>query len=557
METTDRATINVLKTITTIAKRLENSELKAEIIQELDEELNRLSHYLDTTKQQAMIFAVIFAIQIKVYSVELRIIVNFLDINYIDSLNFKPDFDILIDKNLIEIEYERRKKMKKSNFGKSSFIINSEVSDFIYANEPILMSEKESLDIYSFVNKVSGLIDKRLEESIDTSDLFNTVEELELINHHLTPLWKYNKELDVQDRTLLYEIIDDHIKGYPSSLDKTLKDIYDNNRKRLMKARELFEKTNKLFDLELITLSDSKYANDANLNLTNVAIELFMQEDADLFMKQKKYKNAIFNEDIVAKELFYDCKLAEDVSFLTNSLQNENFQKLQSRMSEMSLSKGVACIFYGSPGTGKTETAYQIAKSTGRDIMLVDISQTKSMWFGESEKRIKDIFDSYRRVTKSVDKLPILLFNEADAILNQRKENTHSNTSGTENAIQNILLEELERFEGIMIATTNLAGNLDTAYERRFLFKIKFEAPTTDVKSKIWMNKLSWIESEFAQQLSKEFSFSGGEIDNIVRKVTMKQVLTGNRPDSSEIYCYCQSEKMLSNKKGKVRVGFE
>ena len=440
METTDRATINVLKTITTIAKRLENSELKAEIIQELDEELNQLSHYLDTTKQQAMIFAVIFAIQIKVYSIELRIIVNFLDINYIDSLNFKPDFDILIDKNLIEIEYERRKKMKKSNFGKSSFIINSEVSDFIYANEPILMSEKESLDIYSFVNKVSGLIDKRLEESIDTSDLFDAVEELELINHHLTPLWKYNRELDVQDRTLIYEIIDDHIKGYPSSLDKTLKDIYDNNRKRLMKARELFEKTNKLFDLELITLSDSKYANDANLNLTNTAIELFMQEDAALFMKQKKYKNALLNENIVSKELFYEGKLEEEINFLKDSLQNDNFQKLQSRMSEMSLSKGVACIFYGSPGTGKTETAYQIAKSTGRDIMLVDISQTKSMWFGESEKRIKDIFDSYRRVTKSVDKLPILLFNEADAILNQRKENTHSNTSGTENAIQNILL---------------------------------------------------------------------------------------------------------------------
>jgi len=556
METTDRATINVLKTITTIAKRLENSELKAEIIQELDEELNQLSHYLDTTKQQAMIFAVIFAIQIKVYSIELRIIVNFLDINYIDSLNFKPDFDILIDKNLIEIEYERRKKMKKSNFGKSSFIINSEVSDFIYANEPILMSEKESLDIYSFVNKVSGLIDKRLEESIDTSDLFDAVEELELINHHLTPLWKYNRELDVQDRTLIYEIIDDHIKGYPSSLDKTLKDIYDNNRKRLMKARELFEKTNKLFDLELITLSDSKYANDANLNLTNTAIELFMQEDAALFMKQKKYKNALLNENIVSKELFYEGKLEEEINFLKDSLQNDNFQKLQSRMSEMSLSKGVACIFYGSPGTGKTETAYQIAKSTGRDIMLVDISQTKSMWFGESEKRIKDIFDSYRRVTKSVDKLPILLFNEADAILNQRKENTHSNTSGTENAIQNILLEELERFEGIMIATTNLAGNLDTAYERRFLFKIKFEAPTVEVKSKIWQNKLSWIENVFAKKLAYDFSLSGGEIDNIVRKITMKEVLTGNKPESNEIYSYCQCEKILSNKTGKNRVGY-
>lgn len=557
METKEVVTINVLKTITTIAKRLEASELKTEIVQELDKELSELSGYLETTNQQAMIFAVLFAMQIKFYNIELRSMVNFLDINFLDALNFKTDFDVLIDKNLIEVEFERRKKMKKSNFGKSSFIINSEVSDSVYANEPIFITEKESVDIYGFVRKVSNLIEKRLEESIDTSDLFDLVEEQELINHQLAPIWKYNNELNIEDRTLLYEIIDDHIKGYPSSLDKTLKDIYDNNRKRLMKACELFEKTNKLFDLELITLSDSKYANDANLNLTNTAIELFMEEDAALFMKQKKYNNAILNENIVAKELFYEAKLAEEVNFLTISLQNENFQKLQTRMSNMSLTKGIAAIFYGAPGTGKTETAYQIAKITGRDIFLVDISQTKSMWFGESEKKIKQIFDSYRRVTKSVDKLPILLFNEADAILNQRKENTHSNTSNTENAIQNILLEELERFEGIMIATTNLQGNLDAAYERRFLFKIKFEAPSVDVKTKIWQNKLSWIESEFAQKLSKDFSFSGGEIDNIVRKVTMREVLTGERPDLNEIYGFCQNEKVLSNKKGAVRVGFE
>jgi SpoVK/Ycf46/Vps4 family AAA+-type ATPase len=108
-----------------------------------------------------------------------------------------------------------------------------------------------------------------------------------------------------------------------------------------------------------------------------------------------------------------------------------------------------------------------------------------------------------------------------------------------------------------MIATTNLQGNLDSAYERRFLFKIKFETPTVEVKSQIWQNKLTWIESEFAQKLSEDFSFSGGEIDNIVRKVTMKEVLSGNRPDSNEIYSYCQNEKVLSKNKGKVRVGFE
>ena len=354
----------------------------------------------------------------------------------------------------------------------------------------------------------------------------------------------------------MYEIVDDHVIGFASSLEKTLRDIYKNNRTRLIKVRELIEKTNRLYELDFITLGESKFANDFNLNLTGSAIELFMNEDAVLFKRNKKYKNILLNENIAYKELYYEPELEKEVNLLSNSLNNDNFNKLQDRLTNLNLTKGVAAIFYGSPGTGKTETVHQIAKATGRDILLVDISQSKSMWFGESEKRVKEIFDNYRKICNSSENIPILLFNEADAILNKRQENSQSNVGQTENAIQNILLEELEKFEGIMIATTNLEGNLDPAYERRFLFKIKFETPTVEVKSKIWQSKLSWIESEFAQKLSKEFSFSGGEIDNVVRKVTINEVLTGNIPAHDEIYGYCKSEKALSNKKGKVRVGY-
>jgi ATP-dependent 26S proteasome regulatory subunit len=309
--------------------------------------------------------------------------------------------------------------------------------------------------------------------------------------------------------------------------------------------------------LELITLSDSKFANDANLNLTDKSIEMFFQEDAELFLSKKKQKNIILNKDIVAKELFYDGQLAEDVGFLTDSLMNENFISLQDRLSDMSLSKGVACIFYGAPGTGKTESCYQIAKKTGRAIVQVDISQSKSMWFGESEKKIMEIFVNYKKICSTAEITPILLFNEADALLGKRMENEKSNTRQTENAIQNILLEQIEKFEGILVATTNLAGNLDEAYQRRFLFKVKFEKPSIEVKAKIWQSKLAWLESDFSNKLAKDFSFSGGEIDNIVRKVTMKEVLSGNRPDSSEIYGYCQTEKVLSKNKSGFKVGYE
>jgi ATPases of the AAA+ class len=557
METRDKANINVLEAITDIAKKLENSQLEERVLAEINQPLNELSEYLYVTPNQSMIFAILFILQVKLYNVDLRDMVNFLDINFIDSLNLKADIDRLLESNLIEVEYHKKGKFRSSSFGKSNFSIKPEVSDSIYSNEKLPRLVNMKLDIYGFVKTVSNYIDQRNEEKIDTVELFDLVEELELSNRHLEPVIKIVALLNIDDRTLLYEIMDDHIIGFSSSMEKTLRDIYLVARKRIIKVRELVEKTNKMYELDFITLGESRFANDFTLNLTNNAIEFFLQEDATLFMRNKKVKNVLLNENIKYKELYYEPNLEKEVNFLSTSLENDNFNKLQDRLTDMTLSKGVSAIFYGTPGTGKTETAYQIAKATGRDILLVDISQSKSMWFGESEKRVKEIFDNYRKICNTSEIKPILLFNEADAILNKRHDNSHSNVGQTENTIQNILLEELEKFEGIMIATTNLQGNLDAAYERRFLFKIKFETPTAEVKSKIWQNKLSWIDNEFAQKLSKDFSFSGGEIDNIVRKITMKEVLTGDRPDSSEIYGYCQNEKVLSNKKRNVRVGFE
>jgi len=555
MEVLNEVNFNVVMKITLIAKKLENSQLSDEVIEEIKLHLEDLSNYLDVTINQAVIFSVIFALQVKMYSVDLRDIINFLDIDYIDSLNFKNDIDKLIELSTIEVERENKSKFKRTNMGQADFVIPSNISDSIYANTPIINKVNELLDIYGFAKAVSDYIEQRKTEQIDTDKLFELVEQLEINNEHINPVVKVRTLLNIEDRTLLYEILDDHITGFTSSLEKTLREIYLNNRTRLMKIRDLIEKTNLMYELDYITLGESRFANDFSLNLNSNAIELFMQEDAILFIRNKKFKNVLLNENIVYKELFFDSNLEKEVGFLTNSLMNENFTSLQERLTNMSLSKGVACIFYGCPGTGKTETVYQVAKKTGRDILLVDISQSKSMWFGESEKRVKDIFEMYKKICSTSEITPILLFNEADAILGTRKENGKSNTQQTENAIQNIILEEMERFEGIMMATTNLAGNLDTAFERRFLFKIKFENPTVEAKTKIWQSKLSWLSSDFTQKLSTDFSLSGGEIDNIVRKVTMKEVLTGERPEQDDIYGFCQNEKALSNN-GKARVGY-
>ena len=185
---------------------------------------------------------------------------------------------------------------------------------------------------------------------------------------------------------------------------------------------------------------------------------------------------------------------------------------------------------------------------------------TSTTWLGESEKQIQRIFDNYNNICKKVrmngkNDCPILLFNEVDAVIQKRTEFIGGGAEKTENAMQNILLENLEKFDGIMIATTNLEINMDAAFERRFLYKIKFENPTLEAKTAIWQSKLNWLPDEQAKQLANEYNFSGGEIDNVVRKATMEEILNGSKVTLNRLEELCNSEKLISNNSGR-KMGF-
>ena len=228
-------------------------------------------------------------------------------------------------------------------------------------------------------------------------------------------------------------------------------------------------------------------------------------------------------------------ELEEVVEFLKNP---KKFTDLGAR-----IPKGILLV--GNPGTGKTESVMQWAREIGRDIIHVDISASKSMWYGESEKIVKDIFNRYRKLCKRSKLKPILLFNEADAIFSKRRDISSGNSvDQTENTIQNILLEEMEKLEGILIATTNLSDNLDKAFERRFLFKIHFSKPSVEVKCNIWLNKMPALNHNEAMQLASLYDFSGGEIDNVVRKYTMMEIIDGKTPSFETIQKLCNEEKI-------------
>jgi SpoVK/Ycf46/Vps4 family AAA+-type ATPase len=266
------------------------------------------------------------------------------------------------------------------------------------------------------------------------------------------------------------------------------------------------------------------------------------------------YKNMIPSHTIQEKKLFYNEKEAGQIYRLVSLLLEDSFGKIQARLSESGMRTGFVCLFSGLPGTGKTETVYQIARETGRDIMVVDISETKSMWFGESEKKIKEIFTRYKNCVEEAKVTPILLFNEADAIISKRKDISASGVAQTENAIQNIILQELESLKGILIATTNLTENMDKAFERRFLYKIDFKKPCVAARQSIWQSMIKSLSDDDAGELASRYDFSGGQIENIARKRTVEFVLSGIEPSIELLITFCQDE--LLAKEPEVKIGF-
>ena len=264
-------------------------------------------------------------------------------------------------------------------------------------------------------------------------------------------------------------------------------------------------------------------------------------------------------ENIREKKMFYNSNEQEQIERLTDLLSQENFPKIQERLESEGLRKGFACLFYGSPGTGKTETVLQIARQTGRDIMEIEIAGMRDKYVGESEKNIKAIFARYRDVCKQSDVTPILFFNEADGIFGKRVAIDGNNPSveKMDNAMQNIILQELENLDGILIATTNLTCNLDDAFERRFLFKVEFEKPNDEVKEKIWHSMLGdGITTDDAHRLAIRYDFSGGQIENIVRKRTIEYILSGKKAGFDEIEEFCKHE-LLNKKNERKPMGFQ
>ena len=248
---------------------------------------------------------------------------------------------------------------------------------------------------------------------------------------------------------------------------------------------------------------------------------------------------------IPERKLYFSGKTEDEVNRLRMLLQDDQYQQVVARLKEKNMPTGLNVLLYGAPGTGKTELVQQLARETGRDIFIVDMAQIRDKFVGESEHNLARIFNTYRMYVARLRKTPILFCNECDAIFGARLENTSGSVDKMENALQNILLEQMEKLQGIMICTTNLTSTLDKAFERRFLLKLKLPKPGSEARKQIWATMLPKLSDEQTTVLANRFDFSGGQIQNVTRKQIINSIFSGSdEMDFNRILDDCTAETM-------------
>lgn len=550
-----------LRKISKIIVSLKKSSFEEDHTKDFQNCVEFLKEYLGLkTESQVIVFASLFTMYFDntARPISFYTISDFYNCNPLIVLQYRKDMDALLERGLVE-ETDAPDDAYESCFYK----IPTHITEAILSNQPIPEAkEQKNLTIQTFIHQIEKLGDKRIDRGEKIQTLYNEIEIKEKLHKNVKTLENVKKLLPkIEDRAILYDVAAGMINHINTEVDLMIlvNRNSDESSRRQFILQSFMDESHILFTLELMQFENKASMMDSTVSLTDKAFELILGEEGKFYQKKLGDKQMKSSDKIQEKELFYMPENQKEIQKLYSSLEKDNLKKLQERLEERKLPKGICIMFYGEPGTGKTETVYQMAKKTGRSVFHVDIGNMRSQWYGETEQKFSKLFNDYRKMCESAIKndnlLPILLFNEADAIFGKRVEiNSQGGGGRVDNTIQNILLEEMEKLPGILIATTNLEGNLDSAFERRFLFKVKFAKPDTTVKAKIWKSNLPWLSEEQMEKLAKDFPFSGGEIANIVRKITMDEILSGEIPPFEEIIEYCKTEKLQT---GKALVGFK
>lgn len=537
----------LLEAIERVVELSKDSKMSDDFLLAASPEIGLLADSYGITEQQAVLFCI--CMERGPHRVDYNDFARHLDLSNIRVLSYASDIDALVHRRLL--------RYRDVN-DEDSFDVYQPVIKALKRNEAYQLPPRKGLDCNELFDQLNMLFDDLSNDAITPDDLLAELETLLADNPQIGMVQHLN-ELHLGGENLLLLLLFCHLLINNDDNDirlNQMEGVFSDKAAFTRAKGELRRAEYRLMQRGLIEHRSVDGIADTNSYCLTAHAKRTLLAEMKLSGTEEKIADVLGHATLTAKPMYYSEAIERQVTELGSFFIPEQYAQIRERMQQRGFRHGFSCLFYGGPGTGKTETVYQLARQTGRDIMVVDVPQIKSKWVGDSEKNIKALFDRYRELVRRSEVAPILLFNEADAIIGIRKSGATNAVDKMENTIQNIILQEMESLDGILIATTNLADNLDTAFERRFLYKIQFSKPDASVRSLIWQQMIPELTTTDATTLAAAYDFSGGQIENIARKHAIHAVLHGE-PESllHTLQGYCATEK-LDSKSAVKRIGF-
>lgn len=530
-----------------IVNASEDCKMSSQFMTENAQLLERLAKKLGVSKAQATLFAIIASSSYN-DDCSLSDIKRHLGCENLDMLRLSPDLKALQLARLIRVTG------KKGLFNDESYFVPEEILNCLLYDKEIERQEIGNLDFDAFILHLDTLFKEMEEKGGNFEGLVNDIRELIKANLQLDFAKKLDRmNLDDKELVLLLKFCLSTLIDQEDSLEyREINDLFDNDRQARTEFNQLRNGQHRLIVDKLVEPAGRELFSGDTFRLTDHAKETLLPQKC-LKQTPVDLDELTLATSIAEKRLYYNANDQAQIERLKSLLQPTSFSDIRLRMKQQGMRSGFACLLYGAPGTGKTETVFQIARTTGRNIKQVNLSDLRSMWVGESEKKVKAVFDRYRNFVEYCDKEPILLFNEADGIIAKRSTNAVHAVDQMENTLQNIILQEMETLDGIMMATTNLTQNMDSAFERRFLYKINFHKPDLATRLLIWQSMIPDLPESDVAILAERYDFSGGQMENITRKASVEHILTGKMPSLEMLIDFCEEENIVENR---PRIGY-
>jgi len=469
---------------------------------------------------------------------------------------YKDNLEYLAD------QFERLKLIKNDNEAddEDDFLINPRKIRRLPRRHRISMTRNKADN-----NKKLIELEKKIDRRLAVTDRTFSFEK-----------YKKKKSLTRMEELIILELLEGKVFGSSEYDVKELIDLISEDTYERLKNIKLFQKEGRLVKEKIIEVDSEHniFGMTQCIKLNNKIKALLLEEKGvknKLNIKENDFFEIIkptipFDKVILHKKTFEDIGLTiEMIQGNTSRLLHEWGIKGSNlyqpdKVKKRRRNHPVTMLFYGAPGTGKTLTANAVAYTLKKEILTFDCSKILDLYVGESEKNVRKIFDNYREISKGMKNPPVLLLNEADQFLHRRINATRS-VDNMYNQMQNIFLEQLERFEGILIATTNLIENLDSAFSRRFHHKIEFRRPETGERFKLWQvhipEKAPLSDDVDLQDLAIHYNLSGGQIALVVKNAAVRAARRGDKIMMEDFIFACEDELAGNfDEKAKVRVGF-